>query len=286
MATDIYWPTSLPQNPVFGVSCSPRGNTHVTANSTGYDKVRPRFTKRYRDYSISMELTLEQYDELLTFYHIYLGYGELSFNFPDPLKIETYIEVRIVANSDTSPISVTPWSGTDQLLVSFDLESLDERVPTVAPANTWPTQLPQIPLHSGFNQSEQSGVIKDSGDSGAVSVRRRFTAVSTYNSYGMILDKTQLVIFEAFFADQGFGALPFLIEAPIYTPNVIYMRWVLDGNPYDISYDNRSLEYSVSFGLMELPGQNKVFVGDENKVTSDNSTKQTSGAEDKITDKG
>ena len=257
---DSTWPMTLPQNVVSGVTCAPRSNVIVTTNSTGYSKVRPVSTKRYREYSVEMEMTLEQYDIFLNYFHNDLGYGELYFNFPDPLFITDYIEVRMVITEDGDPYEVTPLDTSDDLSISFSLEELDLRQPSGTSTNVWPTQLPPLPLHDGFSQKEQSGVVKDTRESGIIDVRRRFTAVSTLNSVSFVFNKTELIIFEAFFADQGFGTKPFTITAPLYNNETIKVRFDLSGsNPYSIGFDADTLDYFVTFSFIELPGQSKTL---------------------------
>lgn len=252
MATSINWPTSLPQNVIRGVTCSPNSNTINTNNSTGYDKRRPRHTKRYRNYSIGLELSQSQYEDFLDFFHLDIGYGTLSFNFPDPLFIETTIELRIISSSNNDPFTVSPLGDTDYLQLSFDAESIDERVPTGTPSNIWPLQLPELPLHDGFSQKEQSGVVRDqNADNGIINVRRRFTAVTKTDSVNFVFNKTELIIFEAFYVDQGFGTLPFTIKNPLNVLESIKVRFT--SQPYTIEYDNDTLDYSVSFNVEQLP---------------------------------
>lgn len=277
----IYWPTEL-QNANMNVSCTPRNNSIFTKMSTGYDKVRPKFTKRYRDYSVEVEMTIVQYDVFLRFFHEDLGYGELNFFFPDPLLLGDYIDVWVKTSESEQPFDVSPWSGTDSVVVSFELEEEDFRIPTGSPLGAWPTQLPPLPLHNSFSQSEQSGLIRDSGDTGKISIRRRFTATTVFNQVSMILDKEQLLIFEAFFADQGFGAIPFNIEAPLYQNGSVRVRWGV-GDTYTIEYQNDSLDYLVRFSFDELPGQNKALPFSEIKATSDYEVKETTRDEVKET---
>ena len=57
-----------------------------TKMSTGYPKIRRRFTKAYYIYDLTYELTQEQFYEFETFFKFDLGYGVLEFDLPDLLS--------------------------------------------------------------------------------------------------------------------------------------------------------------------------------------------------------
>lgn len=123
--TTITWPSSLPQNNVnSNFSTSPNNGILRTEMSTGYSKVRRRFTKVYRRYTVSYEIDREQYYTFMTFFEYDLGWGVLNFNLPDPLKLETTIECRIVCGAGENPYQITPLSDTDDLVLTFVVEKL------------------------------------------------------------------------------------------------------------------------------------------------------------------
>ena len=66
-----------------------------------------------------------QFYDFEQFFEFTIGFGILSFNMPDPLKISpTAIECRMVVKEDVSPYSVSPIGGSDDLIVSFTIETL------------------------------------------------------------------------------------------------------------------------------------------------------------------
>lgn len=120
----------------------------------------------------------------------------------------------------------------------------------------WPGTLPQLPLHDGYSKEEQSGVVRDEDTGAFVNVRRRFTATSQYHSYNMIFTKDQLETFIDFFENTiGFGSLKFDINNPLDVGGVMTCRFVVgDDVPFNVNYDDNTLDYLVNFSLEELPG--------------------------------
>jgi len=273
--TSINWPLTLPQNANFGASCEIVGNTFSQVMSTGYDKRRPKTTSRYRKYTVEYGMTLLEYDAFQRFFHNELGYGEMSFNLPDPLRIQDPLEVRFIG--EEAPFNVTPWAGTDQLLVSFTVQALEYITPGTV-KDSWPLDLPSLPLHNAYSQSEQNALV--SYNSPNFESRRRFTATTINHNMSYVLTREQLVIFEQFYADQGWGIMPFDLEAPLYTPSIIKVRF---GSSYSISYDSDTLYYTLSVSVEEIPKFVKDLPITEVKRTSDNSTKITSNDDTKIT---
>lgn len=64
---------------------------------------------------------------------------------------------------------------------------------------TWPTALPQALNVDGYNEAQQSGVVRTSMDAGPDFVRRRFSAVSTMISGTMLLTDSQWAALLTFF---------------------------------------------------------------------------------------
>lgn len=117
------WPSALPQNPS-SVSSAPKSVVLSTKTSTGYPKLRRRYTKTYNIYDLTYEMDQEQFYEFELFFDYDLSWGLEEFLLPDPLKIEDEITVVIIQNEDSEPYSVTPLAGTDSWLVSFTAEQL------------------------------------------------------------------------------------------------------------------------------------------------------------------
>lgn len=124
--TLLNWPDYLPQNVTDGgFSYTPTSNTLTTNMEHGYAKVRKRTTKVYKIYTISFEMTQEQFYDFETFFEYTIGFGVLSFNMFDPMMIEDSIECMIVAGAQEFPYSVSPIGGSEDLLVSFKIEIIE-----------------------------------------------------------------------------------------------------------------------------------------------------------------
>lgn len=125
MATNIDWPITLPQNISGGdINFSPLSNVVRTEMSTGYAKVRKKYTGNYKRYNVAFEIDLAQYYIFKDFFESILGYGILSFNLPDPLKINPTIECRIIASPNNRPYTIVPLDESDDLVLSFIIEQL------------------------------------------------------------------------------------------------------------------------------------------------------------------
>lgn len=123
MATNINWPSTLPQFVLEqGYSRNLLSNLIRTDNSLGEAKVRRRNTKILYNLTVSMVMSQTQFATFESFFQSTLGLGALSFNFPEPEDTSTTIEVRIVVGQQA--YSVAPESGTDHVIVSFTLETL------------------------------------------------------------------------------------------------------------------------------------------------------------------
>lgn len=118
------WPSVLPQNPS-SVTSSPKSQILETRMSTGYSKIRRRFTKTYHIYELSYEMTTEQFYDFEWFFKFVIGFGVQEFLLPDPLKITTNITCAFVQNENENPYSVQPIRGSDDLLITFSVEELE-----------------------------------------------------------------------------------------------------------------------------------------------------------------
>jgi hypothetical protein len=75
---------------------------------------------------------------------------------------------------------------------------------------SWPSDIPQSPLVSGFSETFPNVVVRTSMDQGPAKVRRRFTAAERPFKCSMILTAAQATSFDTFFTTtmEG-GALTF-----------------------------------------------------------------------------
>lgn len=150
--------------------------------------------------------------------------------------------------------------------------------------STWPSTLPPLPLHSGYDNTRQSGIVRDDNYTGIIHARRRFTAVSIYHKISVAMTKAQFLVFRDFFDFTIVsGTLPFYYVNPILQLGSIKARIKTDTDPYSVKYDTSTLDYMVTFVLEELPGTVKVLPFDEHKATSDLYYKTTSDGYEKIT---
>ena len=119
------WPASLPDSFLQdSFSYSPQGNLLRTDMDSGPAKVRKLFTAISKDYSGEMVFTSTQLGTFETFFETTLGYGVLTFDFPNPFNLLTTIEVRFKINSKTTPYTVVPDGGTLDWRVTLNLEKL------------------------------------------------------------------------------------------------------------------------------------------------------------------
>jgi hypothetical protein len=120
------WPSSLPQYPQKGgFSKAPASQVISTSMSIGPAKRRKRYTKNYNVYSMTFEMTLDQFEDFEYFFKNDLGYGVVNFNIPDPFHITTTLDVRIVASQGSNPYTVTQWGDLyDSVLVTLNLREL------------------------------------------------------------------------------------------------------------------------------------------------------------------
>lgn len=152
--------------------------------------------------------------------------------------------------------------------------------------SAWPTSLPELPLHSGYNRTRQSGLIRDDNYNGLVNVRRRFTAITKYHTISVVMTKTQYLAFINFYDFTiGGGTLAFSYVNPIYQLGNIKVRIKADDPPYTVKFDTSTLDYYITFTLEELPGTVITTAYDEYKVTSEGEEKITSEFENKVTEK-
>ena len=125
MATDIDWPSTLPQYVlVDGYNKTLLSNTVVSQNSVGPTKVRRRNTKKIYNYTVNMPMTKTELNTFETFFTNTIGYGALSFNFPDPEDSDEEIEVRLIT-TESAGYNVTPENGSSEyFIVGMQLESV------------------------------------------------------------------------------------------------------------------------------------------------------------------
>jgi len=121
MATTINWTDILPVLPTDylygGFSESQQDGLIQTSMSEGDIKVRRRFTSYVEDYSGYMIMSTTQKTAFQAFYRETLGFGCLSFNFPNPVSIGN-IEVRFTSIPKVSASSHDDWK------ISFSIEEI------------------------------------------------------------------------------------------------------------------------------------------------------------------
>ena len=125
MASTINWPATLPTFVLEeGYQRTILSNTVVSENEAGPRKVRRRNTKQIINYTASMPMTVAQLSTFETFHRSSLGYGAVSFNFPDPENNSQNIEVRFNTSSSAG-YSVSPENGsTTHYIVDMELETV------------------------------------------------------------------------------------------------------------------------------------------------------------------
>lgn len=119
----------------------------------------------------------------------------------------------------------------------------------------WPSTLPERLSISGYSEAPNHGVVSTSIE-GAKRYRRRTRAITKPITGRMVLTKTELSIFKAFFNTtiKG-GVLPFNFPNPYDINTTIKVRWNApsDNNPYSISYINNTDDVEITINLEELP---------------------------------
>ncbi len=252
---DQTWPTSLPQyvdRDSFSYTLS--ASSISQGMSTGYDKRRKRFTGQYAVYAVTMNVTNEQADTFEQFFNNNLGYGTEYMDFPDPLFIDDTIEVRLVAGQGDVPYSFTPYGDTDLWILSFSLERIISSYNSVS-IDTWPSTFPTCPLLDNYSAENQSGLVRDTEYStGAINVRRRFTAVYRGHTVSFIFTRDQLSDFFDFYASLGYGSKSFQAPYPLDPTTYMKARFdTSDGIAFDVSYYSDSQLFQVDFIWEELP---------------------------------
>lgn len=122
MSTTINWPSSLPQFVLRdGYNRSPRSNVIRTEMDTGPAKVRRRSTFKTFTLNVTMAMDVTELNTFESFFDSNLGYGALSFNFPNPEDPDNTIEVRFNSENETM-YSITPESSTTYFIVEMTLE--------------------------------------------------------------------------------------------------------------------------------------------------------------------
>lgn len=249
------WPGTLPQYVDRESFTYTMTSSSLSTNmSTGYAKRRKRYTGQYAYYDVTMKMTRAQADIFEQFFNNNLGYGVVLFNFPDPLFIESTIEVKIFASKNEAPYSFSVYGDNDQVVLSMRLERLITGYTTIS-HNTWPSSLEDCPLYPNYSVTTQSGLVRDQDPlQGYMSVRRRFTAVIRRHTIEFLFTRTQLQTFFNFYYSLGYGSLSF--EAPYPFDSSLNMKArfdTSDGYGFTVGYYNDTDLFSVQFVWEELP---------------------------------
>ena len=81
---------------------------------------------------------------------------------------------------------------------------------------TWPSELPKTLLLNGLSREPQSNVVRTAMDAGPKKARRRYTARVILISGKIVLNESQLKIFERFYsATLADGVLRFNFTDPV-----------------------------------------------------------------------
>jgi len=83
------------------------------------------------------------------------------------------------------------------------------------PDIAWPSTLPEV-IAPGYQAQDQDGLIRTQMDAGPVKVRRRYTACVEKISCSVVLDASELAIFDNFYRGTAArGARRFLMAHPV-----------------------------------------------------------------------
>ena len=116
-------------------------------------------------------------------------------------------------------------------------------------AVAYPIELPEAPQRNGFNQAQQSNTIRSSVDVGEAKVRRRYTLPIKNEKWVMLLNPTQLPIFESWFnTDLQSGVLRFSFADPLTDVTKDYR---IKDMPAYAPYGTCG-SYTVSFNVEQL----------------------------------
>lgn len=117
-------------------------------------------------------------------------------------------------------------------------------------AVAYPATLPDAPLRSGYNQKQQSNVVRSSVDVGEAKVRRRYTDPIYNENWQMILTPVQIPIFNSWFnTDLQSGVLRFTFNDPVTDTASEYRFLDMPAfSPY-----GKHGSFSVSFTVEKLP---------------------------------
>lgn len=118
---------------------------------------------------------------------------------------------------------------------------------------TWPTDLPQYPLVSGFSIQPKQNVISFGTEVGPGKIRRRSTARIVSMPFSMYLNADQLQTFIAFFNDDlEDGALPFTLSDPV-TYGLASFRVAPGDPPYTAAAIDNGQTWLVTMQMQRLP---------------------------------
>lgn len=126
MALPTDWPVELPKGfEADSYGSAPQSGVIRTEMSSGYAKVRRRFTAVITEHSGTMIMTKEQFETyFVPFFKVTIDYGTIPFDFPNPLDGgDTEIEVRWLVEGGSPPYT---WKqhGPGTVSINFALEEL------------------------------------------------------------------------------------------------------------------------------------------------------------------
>ena len=118
MATTIDWESTLPKYVEQGTYSEANiDNILATDMNEGPYKTRQRSTEAYQALSCSMIITSAQRETFYTFYKSTIGFGALSFNFPQPDDpLLSTVEAKL-SSFTCKPINGSQWRLTMSLVV-------------------------------------------------------------------------------------------------------------------------------------------------------------------------
>ena len=104
---DIYWPVGLQELlNVAGFNIKLGSKVIRSENDIGPDKIRARTTRGIDQFTCSVNLKMEEYDEFYDFFNVFLNGGVNQFVFPHPItQVDSYFRFL-----DTP--GITPLGGT------------------------------------------------------------------------------------------------------------------------------------------------------------------------------
>lgn len=121
----VAWPANVPDKFEQGsYGSNPQSAIIRTEMSTGYPKVRRRFTAISKYHNGSIIMTTTEKEAFETWFNSIGGYGTEEFTFSNPQDIASTITCRFVIDAGSKPYDVKPDGETGDWVISFDLEEL------------------------------------------------------------------------------------------------------------------------------------------------------------------